>query len=91
MRIFVNEIMVGVIETDKRISKGNYGSRKGYSIEDLILEKRLLHNCNMKILEQTVHNFTYIASYYDRQLANVCGVVEEAVGINRIVINYLQR
>ena len=27
IRIFLNERMVGLIETDERISKGNYGSR----------------------------------------------------------------
>ena len=37
MRIFVNERIVGVIETDKRISKLNYWYRKGYSIDDLML------------------------------------------------------
>ena len=39
MRVSSNEIMVGSIETDEIISKGNYGSKKGYSIYDLILEK----------------------------------------------------
>ena len=37
--IFVNERMVGVIETDERISKGNCRSRKGHSIDDLMLKK----------------------------------------------------
>ena len=41
MRIFVNEKMARVIETDNIISKGNYWSRKRYSIDDLMLEKRL--------------------------------------------------
>ena len=79
MRIFVNEIMVGLIDTDEIISKGNYRSRKGCSIDDLTLEKRLLCNCSMQHVEKTVHNFTDLESCYDRQLVNVCGVVEEAV------------
>ena len=33
----------------------------------------------MQNMEQTVHNFTDLDSCYDRQLANVCRVVEEAV------------
>ena len=86
MRIFVNERMVGVIETDERISKGNYGSRKGYSIDDLMIEKRLLCDCSMRNMEQTVHNFADLESCYDRQLANVCGVVKESVGVDRMAI-----
>ena len=38
MRAFVNE-NGGLIETDEIIHKGNYGSRKGCSIDDLMLEK----------------------------------------------------
>ena len=51
MIIFVNERMVGVIEKDETISKGNYGSRKGYSIDDLVLEKRLFRDCSMQNME----------------------------------------
>ena len=40
----------------------------------------------MQNMEQTVHNFTDLESCYDRQLANLCRVVEEAVGIERIAI-----
>jgi len=39
MRIFINDQNKGSIETDERISKSNYGSRPGYSIQDAILEK----------------------------------------------------
>ena len=48
MRVFVNEKMIGLIEKDEIISKGNCGSRKGHSIDDLILEKRVLHDCSIK-------------------------------------------
>ena len=48
---FFNERMVGLIETNDRISKGNYGSRKGYSIDYLTLEKRLLYDCSMQNME----------------------------------------
>ena len=58
MRVFVDERMVGLIETDEIISKGNYGSIKVYSIDDLILEKILSHDCSMQNMEETVHNFT---------------------------------
>ena len=51
MRFFVNKRIVGVIETDEIIPKGNFGSRKWYSIDNLILEKRLLHDYSMQIME----------------------------------------
>ena len=41
MRIFLGSRMNERIETDVRISKYNYGSRSGYSIENALLEKRL--------------------------------------------------
>ena len=40
--IFFNERMFGVIEADERISKGNYVSREGRSIDDLIIEKNII-------------------------------------------------
>ena len=33
-----------------------------------------------------MNDFTDFESYYDRQLGNVCGVVEEAVGVDRMAI-----
>ena len=39
MRVFVNEKMKGSIETYERNYKVNYGSRKGYSTDNLTLEK----------------------------------------------------
>ena len=76
--------MVGVIETDEKISKGNCRSRKRCSADDLILEKIFLCDCSMKNMEQTVYNFTYLESYYNRQLENVHGVAEEETGVDRL-------
>ena len=57
MRVFVNERMVVLIEMDDRIYKEIYESRKSHSTYDLILEKILPHDCSMKNMEETVHNF----------------------------------
>ena len=57
MTIFVNERMVGAIKTDEILSKRNYRSTKGCSIDDLILENALLHDCSINNVEQKVHNF----------------------------------
>ena len=37
-------------------------------------------------MEETVHNFKDLKQFYDRQLANVCGVVECLVSVNRLAI-----
>jgi hypothetical protein len=39
MRVFLGIRMNDRIEMDSRVSKYNYGSRKGYSIENALLEK----------------------------------------------------
>ena len=83
MRVFVNERMVGLIEL---ISKGNYGSRKGHLIDDLTLEKILLCDYSMRNMEEIVHNFTDLESHYNRKLANICGIVKESVGVDRLAI-----
>ena len=41
MRMFLNEGEEEMIEADKRFSKANYGSRKNYSIETALLEKKI--------------------------------------------------
>ena len=41
MRIYLEDLDEEIIESDDRFSKSNYGSRKNYSIETAILEKRL--------------------------------------------------
>ena len=75
--------MAGIIEEDEIMSKGNYGSRKGYLIDDLTLENKLLHDWSMHNVQPTIHNFTDLESCYDRKLANACGVVEEVAGVDR--------
>ena len=42
IRIFSNNGEEEQVETDKRFSKLNYSSRKNYSIESILLDKRLI-------------------------------------------------
>ena len=42
-------------------------------------------------MEQKVHKVADLESFYDRQLANVCGVAEEAVGADRMEIKLLKK
>ena len=43
------------IEDDERLSKYNFGSRKHYSIESTLLEKRLLYDTSKYISESIIH------------------------------------
>ena len=44
------------IEKDNRVSKSNYKSRPHYSIENAILEKRLVCNCSLLIGNYNIYN-----------------------------------
>ena len=48
MRIFVGGRTKGAIENDERISKFNYGSRTHCSIENAMIEKRLMCDLAMR-------------------------------------------
>ena len=58
MRIFVNTRNKGSIEADERISKSNYGSRPGYSIQDAILEKILVFDISLVAGRHNVYVLT---------------------------------
>ena len=58
----------------------NYGSRLKYSINNAILEKRLLYNQAKIIMEPTVHNITDLEACYDNQNAMLGGLVLESIG-----------
>jgi len=83
MRIFLNATDQETIENDRRFSTANYGSRKNYSIESAILEKRLILDHSTLRMEKTIYNFTDLQSCYDRQLSKIGSIVEEAAGRNR--------
>ena len=56
MRILVNNRNKFKIETDYRIVKSNYRSRLNYSIDNAILEKRLVFNNSMIIGKYSIYN-----------------------------------
>ena len=82
MRIFLGHRNQRQIEHDKRILKFNYGSRKGYSIEEVLLEKRLLCDISIRDCHKMVHAITNLELCYDQQLCNMASMVEESVGID---------
>ena len=83
MRIHLRAENEELIENDSRFSTANYGSRKNYSIETALLQKRLVLDKSLIEMKPTIYNFTDLQSCYDRQLANVGSIVEESVGRNR--------
>ena len=66
MRIFLGDEDEEVIESDSRFSKVNYGSRKNYSIESALLEKRLIFDSSILSCKLIMYNLTDLQSCYDR-------------------------
>ena len=54
-----------MIETDSWFSKANYGSRKNFSIETALLEKRLILDNSLIITKSTIYTLTGLKSCYD--------------------------
>ena len=79
------------IETDARVSKHNYGSRSGHSIENALLEKRLIVGQAKKSGEENARTVSDLEVHYDRQLPELCGLVEESLGANRKVCKLVSK
>ena len=69
----------GKIEQDKRISKSNFGSRPKYSIETVILQKRIIYNNSKLTNKLTICNMTDLEACYDRQLTNIGSILKELI------------
>ena len=82
MCLFTAEQIENRIDNDNRIFKANYGSRKKYSIENIILEKWLICDMCKQDCKHTTHNITDLQACYDRQLLNICSIVQELTGRN---------
>ena len=79
MQLHVNDDEEEIIEQDSRFSKSNYGSRKNYSIESAILEKRLVFDSSLLTNNLIIHHLTDLKSCYNHQLVNIGGLIEESV------------
>ena len=91
MRIFLGEEVEEMIENDSRFSTANYGSRKNYSIESALLEKRLIFDNSMLSGKMTIYTITDLQSCYDRQLAEIGGILEESVGRDRAAMKIISK
>ena len=74
------------IKRSKKLSTFNFGSRKNYSIESALLEKRLIYDTSKYNNEPTIHLISDLEACYDRQIPSIGGIVEEALGVNRDAI-----
>jgi len=79
------------IEKNNNLSKYNFGSRRNYSIDTALLEKRLIYDASIKNEELHIHNMTDLEACYDRQLPKVSGLIQEAVGVDRKCIKMIMR
>ena len=89
MRIYLNGKKEEVIEKDSRISKSNYSSRKNYSIETALLEKRLVIDNNLLTCNPTIYYLTNLKSYYDQKLVSIRGLIKESIGRDQDIIKML--
>ena len=91
MRIFLNDGKEERIEIDMRFSKSNYGSRKNYSIETALLEKRIVFDNSLISYKKNIYHLTDLKSYYDRQLVNIGALIEESIGVNKNVMQLMTK
>ena len=77
------------VENDERLSKYNYGSIIEHSIETVALEKRLMFDYAKKTEEANVGATSCLKACYDRQMPELCGLVEGTIGANRNAIELI--
>ena len=82
MWIFISGWNDKNVETDNRLLKYNYGSRRNYSINTLLLEKILMCDAALWNRKPTIHTISDLKACYDRKLPNIGCMVQEAVGVN---------
>ena len=66
IRIFIGSRIEKNIETDDRLSQHGYGSRKGFSIESALSEKRLLLDNAKRAGHKMMHLMSDLEACYDR-------------------------
>jgi hypothetical protein len=86
IRILINQQCKFQIEKDPRVAKYDYGSRPHYSIDNMILEKRIIYDNSMLNSRDTIYNMTDLKLYYDKKLAEIGSIVQESIGIERLLI-----
>ena len=83
MQIFLNYRNQGAIEANRRLSKYNFGLRKMYAIDEVLLEKRLELDSTMRDCKQNINTITDLEVYYDYQLLELRSIIEESGGVDQ--------
>jgi len=83
MRVFIGSRNDENVAKEERLSAFNYGSRRNYSIDTAILEKRLMYDSSIRNGKPTIHTISDLKACYDRQLPNIGCMVQESVGVRR--------
>ena len=52
----------------------------------MILEKRIIYDNSMLNGRDTIYNMTDIKLYYDKKLAEIGSIVQESIGVERLLI-----
>ena len=66
MRIFTGGRNNHNAESNERLSQHNCSSRRNYSIDTAIFEKKLMHNASIRDREPTLHNISDLKAPYSR-------------------------
>lgn len=91
MRTHLGDEDQELIENDNRFSKANCGSRRNYSIETALLEKRLIFDNSMILGKETICAITDLQACCDRQLAEIGSIVEESAGRDRAAAKLMSK
>ena len=90
MRACIGSRMNERLDSNYRTSKDNYGSRKGHSIENVLLEMIFVMDHEKKG-EENVCAMSDLEACYDRQTPELCGLVEGSIGANRKAVKLLTK
>ena len=79
MRMHLDSEKEEFMKQDSRFSKIQYRSRKKYTIETVLLEKRLMFDRSMSSTKPTTCALTDLKSCYNSQLPSISSIIEELV------------
>ena len=91
MRIFLGIRTEYNYENEKIISKHDHGYRKGYHVESAFLEKMITLDLAKRTEDKVSHVISDLEKFYDRQLPNIEGIVEESIGVNKEAIKLVTK
>ena len=66
-------------------------SRRGYSIKDGIVKKRIVYNHSILKGNTTIYNMTDLQVCYDRQLVEIGLIIQESVEVQRLLIKLIAK